>query len=244
MNALRNLGPIEAARCVGSYLWVRVRPPKNRDTLEGFIASRFGWRMYQHFFKTYNEKVWGVPASELSADWGAQRIKNLSLFRAVWEALKPKRLRAGKDKTKQVTSLIEEFNYPKFGPGMMWETAADAVTAAGATLHFSQRVTSVRHAGGWAVEVETVDDNGTTHTYPCTHVISSMPIGALLQGDGSDGRRAHARGRRRHPLPRPPHRRARRPAGVLVQRQLDLRARPGGRRSVGCRTSVRGRRTW
>ncbi len=79
MNALRNLGPIEAARCVASYLWVRVRKPKNRDTLEGFIAARFGWRLYRHFFKTYNEKVWGVPASELSSDWGAQRIKDLSL---------------------------------------------------------------------------------------------------------------------------------------------------------------------
>ena len=62
MNALRNLGPVEAMRCVASYVWVRVRPPKNQDTLEGFYAARFGWRLYQHFFKTYTEKVWGVPA--------------------------------------------------------------------------------------------------------------------------------------------------------------------------------------
>ena len=79
MNALRSLGPVEAVRCVGSYLWVRIHPPKNRDTLEGFMAARFGWRLYRHFFKTYTEKVWGVPASELSADWGAQRVKDLSL---------------------------------------------------------------------------------------------------------------------------------------------------------------------
>lgn len=89
LNALRNLGLIEAIRCVISYLWVRVRPPKDQSSLEGYIAANYGWRLYQHFFKTYNEKVWGVPASELSADWGAQRIKGMSLWSAVWEPLRP-----------------------------------------------------------------------------------------------------------------------------------------------------------
>jgi protoporphyrinogen oxidase len=178
MNALRNLGPIEALRCVASYLWVRVRPPKNQDTLEGFIARRFGWRLYRHFFKTYNEKVWGVSASELSADWGAQRIKDLSLFRAVWDAVRPKRL-APRDKSRVVTSLIQEFNYPKLGPGMMWEVAAEKVTAAGATLEFDRRVTAIRHDDGCATEVVAVDSDGTERSYPCTHVISSMPMGAL-----------------------------------------------------------------
>src|SRR5437762_6515137 len=136
MNVLRNLGLVEAVRCVASYLWVRVHPPKNQHNLEGFYAARFGWRLYQHFFKTYTEKVWGVPVTELSADWGAQRVKNLSLGRAVWEALKPKRLRRSRDASTAVTSLIEEFKYPKFGPGMMWEVAAEKVTAAGAKLEF------------------------------------------------------------------------------------------------------------
>jgi len=179
MNVLRNLGPVEAMRCVGSYLWVRVHPPKNRDTLEGFIAARFGWRLYRHFFKTYNEKVWGVPASELSADWGAQRIKDLSLFRAIWEALKPKRSGAKRDKSKMITSLIDEFNYPKYGPGMMWEVATEKVTAAGATLEFDRQVTAVRHTDGLATAVVAVDGEGREHVYPCTHVISSMPMGAL-----------------------------------------------------------------
>src|SRR5712671_35356 len=143
MNALRNLGPVEATRCVASYLWARVHPPKHQDTLEGFIAGRFGWRLYRHFFKTYNEKVWGVSASEISADWGAQRIKDLSLFRAVWEALKPKRLRRKKDKSKQVTSLIEEFNYPKYGPGMMWERATELVTAHGTKVVFNSTVNKI-----------------------------------------------------------------------------------------------------
>ena len=80
-------------------MWVRVHPPKNQDNLEGFYAARFGWRLYRHFFKTYTEKVWGVPVAELSADWGAQRVKNLSLVLAVWEALKPKRFRSSRDES-------------------------------------------------------------------------------------------------------------------------------------------------
>jgi len=128
MNALRNLGLVEALRCAASYLWVRIRPPRDRSNLEGFTASLFGWRLYRTFFKTYTEKVWGVPATELSADWGAQRIKNLSLLRAVWESLKPKALRRRTAKSKQVTSLIDDFIYTKYGPGQIWETAARRVT--------------------------------------------------------------------------------------------------------------------
>ncbi|HEX5613657.1 MAG TPA: NAD(P)/FAD-dependent oxidoreductase [Acidimicrobiia bacterium] len=180
MNALRNLGPIEAVRCVASYLWVRVRPPKDQSHIEGFVAARFGWRLYRTFFKTYTEKVWGIPATELSADWGAQRIKNLSLFRAVAEALKPKSLRRRTTKGKQVTSLIEEFNYPKYGPGQMWEKAAQHVVAAGSTLEFERTVVQIDHADGRAYEVVAVDPSGQRHRYPCTHVISTMPMGALL----------------------------------------------------------------
>src|SRR5690606_2492348 len=72
LNALRNLGPIEAVRCMLSFLWVRIHPPKDLTTLEGYIASNYGWRLYEHFFKTYSTKVWGVPPSQMSADWGAQ----------------------------------------------------------------------------------------------------------------------------------------------------------------------------
>jgi protoporphyrinogen oxidase len=179
MNALRNLGPVEAVRCVGSYVWVRIKPPKNQDTLEGFIASRFGWRLYQHFFKGYNEKVWGVSAAEISSDWGAQRIKNLSLGRAAWEALKPKRANATRDKSKMVTSLIDEFNYPKYGPGMMWEVATEKVKAAGVRVEFDRSVKEIRHADGRATAVVAVDADGVEHVYPCSHVVSSMPMGGL-----------------------------------------------------------------
>ncbi len=180
VNALTNLGPVEAMRCMISYAWVRVRPPKDQSTLEGFVASRFGWRLYEHFFKTQSEKVWGVPCTEIQADWGAQRIKNLSIGRAVLEALTPKRIRMGRDKSKQVTSLIEQFNYPKYGPGQMWEKATDLVTERGTKVVMNSVVTKVEHADGRALAVTAVND-GVTNRYPCTHVVSSMPISALLK---------------------------------------------------------------
>ncbi len=180
MNALKNLGPVEAARCMGSYLWVRIKPPKDKTTLEGFVASRFGWRLYEHFFKTQSEKVWGVPCTEIQADWGAQRIKNLSIVRAVVEALKPKKMRMKRAKGKQVTSLIEEFNYPKYGPGMMWERCTELVTAKGTKVVFDSNVTKIEHADGRATAV-TAMNGGVSNRYECTHVISSMPISALLR---------------------------------------------------------------
>jgi protoporphyrinogen oxidase len=180
MNALRNLGPIEAMRCAGSYVWVRVKRPKDTSTLEGFIVSRFGWRLYAHFFKTQSEKVWGVPCTEIQADWGAQRIKNLSLFRAVYEALKPKRLRLRASKAKQVTSLIEEFNYPKYGPGQMWERCTELVTERGVKVVMNAKVTKVRHAGGRAIAVVAESEQMPTE-YEASHVVSSMPISDLVR---------------------------------------------------------------
>ena len=179
LNALRNLGLLEAIRCGCSYVWVRLHPPKDQTNFEGFMAGRFGWRLYRTFFKAYTEKLWGVPATAIQADWGAQRIKDLSLFRAVWEALKPKRLRRGA-KSKQLTSLIEEFNYPKYGPGMMWERATELVTARGTKVVFSSTVTAVHHAVGRAVAV-TATAEGVPTRYECTHVVSSMPLTALLR---------------------------------------------------------------
>ena len=121
INALRNLGPVEAVRCVGSYAWVKVRPPEDTSNLEGFYVSQFGWRLYEHFFRRYNEKVWGVPTKEMSADFGAQRSKGMSLMTAIGDALTPKAIKNRRGKGDQVTSLIESFNYPKYGPGQMWE---------------------------------------------------------------------------------------------------------------------------
>ena len=174
-NALKNLGLWESFLCVMSYAWVRVRPPKDQDTLEGWIAARFGWRLYRHFFKTYSEKLWGVPVNKLPADFAAQRIKNLSLSKAVTNALMPKR------NQKQITSLIEEFQYPKFGPGMMWERCRDLVEARGCKVLMSTRVVGIRHEGGRAVAVVAESADGARTEYPCDHVISSMPISQLLK---------------------------------------------------------------
>ena len=166
MNALKNLGFLEAVKCVGSYVWVRIKKPEDpSNNLEDFYASRFGWRLYRTFFKTYTEKVWGVPVRDLQADFGAQRVKNLSLFRAGWEAIKPKSIRRRQDKSKQVTSLIEEFHYPKYGPGMMWERCTELVTAGGAKVVMETRVTKVRHEGGRAVSITAESNGGATTEY-------------------------------------------------------------------------------
>ncbi len=181
LNALRNLGAVEAVRCVLSYLWVRVRPPKDQSSLEGYIAANYGWRLYQHFFKTYSEKVWAVPASDISAEWGAQRIKGMSLLSAVWEPLRARVAGARRDRAKQVTSLIEQFQYPKYGPGMMWERCHALVEAQGSKVHLGARVTAIGHGGGRASSVTAQDASGAASTHAADHVISSMPFPALLR---------------------------------------------------------------
>jgi protoporphyrinogen oxidase len=177
LNALRNLGPIEAVRCVLSFLWIKVRPPKDQSTLEGYVVANYGWRLYQHFFKTYTEKVWAVPASEISADWGAQRIKGMSLWSAVWEPIRARFAR--RDKGQQITSLIESFQYPKLGPGMMWERCHDLVVGQGSTVVFDTEVTKLAHRDGAVVSVTAEGPAGAV-THPADHVISSMPFNHLL----------------------------------------------------------------
>ncbi|MEW2385227.1 NAD(P)/FAD-dependent oxidoreductase [Micromonospora sp. NPDC047707] len=174
-NALRNLGLWEAARCMGSYARARLRPPRDQSHFEGWVSARFGWRLYSIFFKTYTEKVWGMPADRLQADWAAQRIKNLSLAKAVRNAVLPKRNR------KDVASLIEEFQYPKLGPGMMWERCAEEVRRRGGRVATGTWVTAVHrdpeHRRAVAV---TVDGAGGRRTEPADHVVSSMPISELV----------------------------------------------------------------
>jgi protoporphyrinogen oxidase len=181
LNALRNLGPIEAVRCVASYLWVKVRPPKDQTSLETYVAANYGWRLYRHFFKTYSEKVWAVPASEISADWGAQRIKGMSLWKAVFEPLRARFRGTPKDKSKQVTSLIEQFQYPKLGPGMMWERCHELVEGQGSKVTLQNQVTRVHRTEGRVVAVTSHGPDGGETTYPADHVISSMPLPTLLK---------------------------------------------------------------
>ncbi len=173
-NALRNLGLIESIRCVLSYMWVRIRPPKEQTTFEGYTAARFGWRLYGIFFKTYTEKVWGVPANHIQADWAAQRIKNLNLFSAIWNAITPRR------NQKDIASLIEEFEYPRHGPGMMWERCHQLVAEQGSRVELGHRVVRIDHVGGRAATVVTASSDGETE-FECTEIISSMPIPKLVE---------------------------------------------------------------
>ena len=163
-NALRQLGAKEAVLCGLSYVSVRIRPPKDQTTLEGWVAARFGWRLYEHLFKSYNEKLWGVPVNKLPADFAAQRIKNLSLGNAVLTALRPK------GKQTNITSLIEEFEYPKFGPGMMWERCRDLVEEKGCDVVMRHRVVEVRREGGRATAVVA---EGPTAPAPSTRATTS-----------------------------------------------------------------------
>ena len=191
-NALSNLGVIEAFRCVVSYFAARLRVSLRKligrhrpeESLEDWITNRFGRRLYNHFFKTYNEKVWGVPASKLQADWAAQRIKNMSLWNAgvnaIVDALPSWMSFAKKGKSTDITSLIEEFEYPKFGPGMMWETCRDLVVANGSEVRMEHKVVRIHHSDGRADRVVATGPSGEIEL-PCDELISSMPMSRLLQ---------------------------------------------------------------
>jgi protoporphyrinogen oxidase len=172
-NALRNLGILEAVRCVASYGWVRLRPPADQSTFEGWVAARFGWRLYRMFFKTYTEKVWGVDATAIQSDWAAQRIKNLSLLGAIGNALRPGR-------GEHITSLIEQFQYPKLGPGMMWESARDRVAAMGVPVRMRAPVVAVEHTDG-RLDAVVSGHPGELRRTPVDHLISSMPLGDLVR---------------------------------------------------------------
>jgi protoporphyrinogen oxidase len=173
-NALRGLGVLEALRCVGSYAWAQVRPPKDQTNFEGWVTARFGKRLFSIFFKTYTEKVWGIPTTELRADWAAQRIKNLSLSKAVLNALAPKR------NQKDITSLIEEFQYPKYGPGMMWERCTEHVVKGGGSVTMQTWAKAVHVRDGRAIAVTVADATGERQV-PADHVVSSMPLSGLVE---------------------------------------------------------------
>ncbi|MDX6394583.1 MAG: hypothetical protein QOJ73_5646 [Streptosporangiaceae bacterium] len=179
VNALRNLGLLESMLCVLSYLRARLRPPADQSTFEGWVSARFGWRLYRIFFKSYTEKLWGIPADQIQADWAAQRIKNLSLGAAIINALSPKRGQT------DVTSLIEEFRYPKYGPGMMWEVATTKVIEAGAEVRMSTSVEQIRAAGNGGLAVTAAGPGGLRREITCRDLISSMPLAHLVAALGS-----------------------------------------------------------
>ena len=176
-NALSNLGAYEAGRIMLSYLKWQVFPHKKEENFQEWVVNRFGGRLYWHFFRSYTEKVWGVPCTEIRADWAAQRIKNLSLFKAVWNAI------SGANDT---TSLIEEFQYPRLGPGMMWEAVRDRVRGAGGEVRMRSTVDRVmrdgnRVTGVQVVERDPVTGSANTYVLEADQFINTMALHTLLE---------------------------------------------------------------
>ena len=177
VNALLGLGLFEALRCALSYGYARIFPAKEEKNFEQWVSNRFGKRLFTIFFKTYTEKVWGMPCSELSADWAAQRIKNLNLLVAVRKALFGNLLSRGQ----VVTSLIDEFKYPRLGPGQMWERVADRLAQGGAPVRLDTCVKTIHCEDGRVVAITVVDQDGNEHYEEGDEIIASMPLGELVQ---------------------------------------------------------------
>ncbi len=169
-DTFARLGPVETARILASYVQTRLAPPDGDDTFEEWVTRRFGARLYETFFKTYTEKVWGMPCSELRADWAAQRIKGLSLVTAVINAL---------GLGSRAKTLSDHFLYPRLGPGMMWERFADQVVTAGGQVSLHSRVLELVRTGS-RIDHLVVQNSGGQQTLPCPRLISSMPLDELV----------------------------------------------------------------
>ena len=186
-NTLKNLGVIRMARVGTSYMISRVHQIKPEKSLEDFLINRFGRELYLTFFKSYTEKVWGTPCHEISAEWGAQRIKGLSLTTAVKHFLKKafSRKQSGELAQKGTeTSLIERFMYPKFGPGQLWEHVADLIRQRGGEIHMGWRVDQLNFAEGpelRVVSIEAVSLAGERRTFAGDYFFSTMPMRELLR---------------------------------------------------------------
>ena len=171
LNALLGLGLWQAILVVLSYLRWQVRPYSREDTFEQWVTNRFGRRLFSIFFKTYTEKVWGIPCSELRAEWAAQRIKDLSLRTVLMTMfLKPKRT---------IKTLIEEFDYPRLGPGMMWEAVASEIEEKGGRVQLDNDVIRINRTGT-RIDSVVVSNEGRDQVLPGTHFISSMPISEFV----------------------------------------------------------------
>ena len=188
-EALGNLGVIRSSLCMLSYLKAKALPNTKVRSFEDWVVNQFGWKLYSIFFKTYTEKVWGMPCDEMSADWAAQRIKGLSLGKAVIDGLKRSLGLNKKPNDGMATkTLLENFRYPRLGPGMMWDAARDRVVEHGNTVlmgHALKQLSQDAGTGRWRVQATT--GAGETVTINAGHVISSAPMRELAS--------------RLHPLP-------------------------------------------
>jgi protoporphyrinogen oxidase len=183
-DTLRKLGLVRTLRCGVSYMHATLFPQREENTLEDFLINRFGKQLYLTFFKSYTEKVWGVSCDRISAEWGAQRIKGLSLKGVIMHFLKKTFVRQNKDgiSQKQVeTSLIEKFLYPKFGPGQLWEYVAGLVSQGGGEIHFGISIERIHVEGNRVTSVEGVTKSGERVTFTGDYFFSTMPVKDLIR---------------------------------------------------------------
>jgi protoporphyrinogen oxidase len=181
-QALRNLGIFTSAACMLSYAFAKALPVASPRSFHDWVRNRFGERLFQIFFKTYTEKVWGMSCDEISADWAAQRIKGLDLRVAVMNALTRSFRRKPKAGDDVVKTLIETFQYPRKGPGMMWEAAAAKTKERGGRILMGRELTGLAYDDAqklWRIEVAT--DDGKQESYTARHVVSSAPVRELVQ---------------------------------------------------------------
>jgi protoporphyrinogen oxidase len=176
-NALLGLGILNSFLMLGSYMKAQVFPIKNEVSFEDWISNRFGRRLFNTFFKTYTEKVWGIPCNEISADWAAQRIKGLSLISTIKNALLSSQT---KDKGEIIKTLIDAFDYPEKGPGQMWEMVADSIQKRGSELKMKSNVEGIVWQKGKVTALE-LDIDGKKETVEGTDFISSMPVQELVR---------------------------------------------------------------
>jgi protoporphyrinogen oxidase len=180
----RNLGLARTLRCGFSYMRSALLPQRTERSLEDFIINRFGKQLFLTFFKSYTEKVWGVPCHEISAEWGAQRIKGLSLKGVVTHFLKKMLSRKQPDSIAQKrteTSLIERFLYPKLGPGQLWEHAAYLVRKAGGEVHLGLAVDRINVQDNKVISIEGVNGVGERVTFAGDYFFSTMPVRDLIR---------------------------------------------------------------
>lgn len=183
-EVVENLGKRQSFLTVASYLKAKVTGPASPSNFEEWITRRFGGRLYQMFFKSYTEKVWGIPCREISADWAAQRIKGLSLTKAARAALRPQRRtpEAGNEgRADVIKTLITSFRYPRHGPGMLWEAATTRIRQRGGRVHMGTRVTAIerRENGCWRVTLKRSND--CEYQQEVDQLISSAPLGWLVR---------------------------------------------------------------
>jgi len=177
LDMAAKLGPLKCVSLGASYMRSSLAPITPERTLEDFFVNRFGRQLYETFFKEYTEKVWGVPCHEISAAWGAQRVKSLSIGTALWHALR--KAVSGSGAAEQ-TSLIENFLYPKYGPGQMWETAAKRFEAAGGRIVRGAEVQAIERQDNRVTGVRARMADGQELAFAAGHVISTMPVRELM----------------------------------------------------------------